>query len=61
MKEYRVFIVPVMSIEKDAKDSLFFDKAEERGTTYSLKGFCNAFNNGAIEIQNDYIRITNKY
>jgi hypothetical protein len=45
-------------ITSEAED--FIKLCEERGTTYSLYGFHEAFNFGYIGA-NDYIYITNKY
>lgn len=64
MKETRIYIVNVDDIDDNESveqltDEQFIEKAEKRGTIYSLKGFEKAWNEGIyMDTPNySYIRI----
>lgn len=61
MKEIRVYVVDSQHIETaDIDDETFIDIAEVFGNVYCLKGFQDAFNQGLINSETDFIRIIEK-
>ena len=61
MKETRVYVINVDSIDEDIKlnqisDEQFMDISERQGIVFTLKGFENAFNNINVSTDTDYIR-----
>ena len=61
MKEIRVYVIDSQHIEMpDVDDEIFIDLAEMFGNVYCLKGFQDAFNQGLINSETDFIRIIEK-
>ena len=62
MKEFRVYVVDTENqysevLVKDMTDEQFMAEAEMLGTVYTLEGFEEAFNDGRIQSDMDFIKI----